>query len=354
MFRGRVPSAGERYIGPMAFVRPAEQFAYFREEIVSRFGIGEVQPIRRAADAFSSAVKISMVRELMFIDITADALQLSRTQRDIQRWDRPWYSIGLTLAGTSRLQQNGHRTRLQRDDLVLCDSTKPFHCTYESPFRQLLVLMDHSSLARRLASAAALSGTRPPPSAVSAITAQFLTSLAVQSQTQSLGGAEELLAAQALDLVVMSLGGGLDGSPSAAQTQRTRIKAFIETQLCDPQLGPDTIARHHGFSRRTLYSLFESEPLSVSEWIRRRRLERCRDLLLDPSQRHRTITDLAFSLGLGDASHFSRDFRRAFGQSPRELRQGRQIFENGASLTEARTPARDDAGSAQHAVPVAK
>ncbi|GAA2849981.1 hypothetical protein GCM10010472_03770 [Pseudonocardia halophobica] len=44
--------------------------------------------------------------------------------------------------------------------------------------------------------------------------------------------------------------------------------------------------------------------------------------LLDPTQRHRTISELAFDRGFVDASHFSRAFRARFGGTAREVRKG--------------------------------
>ncbi|MGO4423445.1 AraC family transcriptional regulator, partial [Streptomyces sp. MCAF7] len=54
-----------------------------------------------------------------------------------------------------------------------------------------------------------------------------------------------------------------------------RINAFIDHHLGDPELGPAAIAAHHHVSVRTLHLLFQSEPETVSAWIRRCRLEHC-------------------------------------------------------------------------------
>ena len=56
---------------------------------------------------------------------------------------------------------------------------------------------------------------------------------------------------------------------------RPRIKAWIEGHLDDPGLGPESIAAAHYISVRYLHKLFEPEGVSVSEWVRQKRLDHC-------------------------------------------------------------------------------
>jgi AraC-like DNA-binding protein len=71
---------------------------------------------------------------------------------------------------------------------------------------------------------------------------------------------------------------------------------------------------------RHLHRIFAAKGCTVTEWIRERRLERCRADLADPRLRERNITDIAFFWGFSDSAHFSHRFRQEFGVSPREFR----------------------------------
>jgi AraC-like DNA-binding protein len=81
-----------------------------------------------------------------------------------------------------------------------------------------------------------------------------------------------------------------------------------------------TIAAAHYISPRYLQKLFEAEGSTVTDWIRRRRLDHCKRELLDPRNAGEPISRIAARWGLADSSHFSRLFRATYGMSPREFR----------------------------------
>lgn len=113
-----------------------------------------------------------------------------------------------------------------------------------------------------------------------------------------------------------------------------RVLAHADAHLADPDLGPQALASAHGMSLRSLHLLFEREGLRVAQWIRDRRLERCRETLAQPDWQGRII-DVAMRWGFNDPSHFSRVYRQRYGHAPRQAR--------GASLarrTETRPEAR--------------
>jgi len=102
-----------------------------------------------------------------------------------------------------------------------------------------------------------------------------------------------------------------------------RVKAYIESQLADPELSVERIAHACNISVRALHRLFDEDPAgSVSSYLWRRRLTRCADALRDPNQLHRSITEICFSYGFSSSSHFSRLFKDRFGVPPVRYRVG--------------------------------
>ena len=64
--------------------------------------------------------------------------------------------------------------------------------------------------------------------------------------------------------------------------------------------------------------------IGLGDWIRAHRLENCRKDLARPGARSMTIASVAYRWGFGDATHFGRVFKDAYGMSPREWRELRQ------------------------------
>jgi AraC-like DNA-binding protein len=95
----------------------------------------------------------------------------------------------------------------------------------------------------------------------------------------------------------------------------------IETQLEDPQLSADSLARTLGCSRTRLYQLFADRGLSVAAHVRELRLSRSRSLLRDAAL---SIGDVALFCGYGDLPAYSKAFKRRFGVTPSEWRQALQ------------------------------
>ena len=106
---------------------------------------------------------------------------------------------------------------------------------------------------------------------------------------------------------------------AAPHPMLARVLAHADAHLGDPDLTPQSLAAAHGISVRSLHLLFEREGLKVAQWIRDRRLERCRDTLARPDWQGRII-DLALQWGFNDPSHFSRVFRQRYGRAPRQAR----------------------------------
>ncbi len=109
-------------------------------------------------------------------------------------------------------------------------------------------------------------------------------------------------------------------SPPAhpALRQATRL---IELRLAET-LDIPLLAREVGLSHNHLIRLFRQQyDLTIRSYIRTRRLHKARHLL-----RHSTaaIKQIACEVGLPDLQHFNKTIRRAYGLSPRALREREQ------------------------------
>jgi len=98
------------------------------------------------------------------------------------------------------------------------------------------------------------------------------------------------------------------------------MRRFVRTHLGNPELRPVMVAAEFGISLRYLHRLFAVTGQSFSEFVFGERLEFCRDKLSSPGCAHQSISDIAMEAGFQSFSHFSRRFRAAFNQSPRDYR----------------------------------
>ncbi|MFC5748798.1 AraC family transcriptional regulator [Actinomadura rugatobispora] len=102
------------------------------------------------------------------------------------------------------------------------------------------------------------------------------------------------------------------------------IRDYIDHHLHDPDLTPGAIAAAHHISISYLHRLFRPDGVTVSAWIRRRRLERACDALADPALSSVSIHDISAQSGFLSHAGFTRAFRAAFGITPGEYRRHHQ------------------------------
>jgi len=93
--------------------------------------------------------------------------------------------------------------------------------------------------------------------------------------------------------------------PTVRHIHLRRIIEHIETNTADPALNRTDIALRHRLSSGYLHKIFDVIGQTVSEYVGRRRLERCGEQLMDRTSRHLHIGQLSMRCGFTDAGHFS-------------------------------------------------
>lgn len=108
--------------------------------------------------------------------------------------------------------------------------------------------------------------------------------------------------------------------PLSIESDDPRLQAvlIVMERNIETMLSIQELASSVGLSRRQLERLFMEKAHSSPALVyRRMRLERARHLLM---QTKAPLIDIALEVGFENASHFARLFRKAYGQSPTELR----------------------------------
>ena len=106
----------------------------------------------------------------------------------------------------------------------------------------------------------------------------------------------------------------------AMEFRRAQIKSFIQENYAKPGLSTEDIADHLEITPRYVQMTLAAEGMTPSDYLRVCRLEAARRLLSSTAFAERSITEIAFECGFTSSAHFSTEFRKRFGKSPREYR----------------------------------
>lgn len=95
-------------------------------------------------------------------------------------------------------------------------------------------------------------------------------------------------------------------------------KEYLEKNISRP-VEMEALSRRLGYSGAWMLKIFRnSVGVPPAQYLRRRRVEKAQELLLDGRL---SITDIAFKCGFNSSQHFSQVFRKYAGQTPRQARQ---------------------------------
>ncbi|MGD9603448.1 MAG: helix-turn-helix domain-containing protein [Gammaproteobacteria bacterium] len=103
--------------------------------------------------------------------------------------------------------------------------------------------------------------------------------------------------------------------------QQARVLGYVHEHLADPDLDARTIAHALRMSPRYVRELLRASGTTLRALLLDQRLARCREELLDPLRRHRSVSDIAFAWGFNSAAHFTRVFRARYGAPPARFRR---------------------------------
>jgi AraC-like DNA-binding protein/ligand-binding sensor protein len=97
-----------------------------------------------------------------------------------------------------------------------------------------------------------------------------------------------------------------------------RAKAYVADHQTDP-ITLEEVSRALHVSTFYFCKMFKKATgLTFTDYLGRVRIERSKNLLLDPNRR---ISEVAYEVGFGSLTHFNRVFRKLVGQSPSDYRE---------------------------------
>jgi AraC-like DNA-binding protein len=235
----------------------------------------------------------------------------------------------IAVDGEGAVEQAGRRLPFQKGDIVFRTTRLPSTCTLAASGRLVVLRLPaarffgiYADLRENFEPSLALAGSPLAASAhqqlerLFAVQAQPHPALAYFSEQSFVS----LLAASYCEAV--AAGGSAPQAGDAVAGKRherdrwQRLAAYVEANLCDPELSVEAIARELRISKRLVHRLFAAEQTRYGAYLRERRLEHAAAELANERVAELSVTEIAFRNGFNDPSHFSRAFRDRFGTTP--------------------------------------
>ena len=228
------------------------------------------------------------------------------------------------LAGTGQAQDASGSHALKAGTLLVLDPARTAQIALDTDFRALVVRLESASFLLRLLRTGGQDLGRIDGQGVGAVCMGVVQGIAGQLDQlapHDLLPIEATLADVLLTCLPHAAASAPQEDPTSVQLGHLRrVCRTLEARLGDAELSLEELGRLEGLSTRYLQKLFKVGGTSFGEYLRERRLERCRLDLANRALDHFTIAELCFRWGFGDAANFSRAFAARFGLSPRAYR----------------------------------
>lgn len=269
------------------------------------------------ADPFRGRIVHTAVGQAELTTVRSSGQHVRRTPRLIARSSEEFVLASIQVSGLGEVRQGGRAALLRPGGMAFYDSTRPYTLDFPRSFEQLVVQVPR----RSLPALAVERGTAIALGADSSgrLVADFFRGLARQAAIDPAGAAA--LAPHAIGLLVSALGlaAGAPRRPGPSTLDRERVLAHLAAHFADPRLDPDSVASACHLSRRTLFRLFEAEPESLGDVVRRLRVTAAECLLRAEPQL--PLAAVAARCGFGGEPQLHRAFRALTGTTPAAYRR---------------------------------
>ncbi len=268
--------------------------------------------------SFHGVVEAWSLGDLKLVKIAHNSAAGRRSRVEVARTDPQIYYLILQVHGRSRMAQAGDEADLGPGDLTLIDSSRPCSFTYAGDSINLNLHIPRTLIENHRPY------TRPPLASAlrgfaAGVTGDLMRSAFQRGDTMVPDQPQDALQDALLNLALSALFGTEPPQP-CDRPLASAVQSFILDHLTDPDLAPHAIASAHSISVRHLHRLFEPAGVTVGDWIRARRLERCARDLRNTALREISLTEICYRWGFNDSAHFSRAFKAEFGLAPRNYR----------------------------------
>src|SRR5262245_24515707 len=240
-------------------------------------------------------------------------------------WPDPFFQIAVTDQA-SVFEMDGRGTlRLAPGEIVICRPEVAGEWTIDHSYSTLALHIDERLFRRYVPDPMDLVGRNLElPAAVNDVLLRIMDTALALSKQGRFGTTGRSLACSFLHMLALTPRVQMPEDREercAVEFRRSQIKAFIQENYAKPGLSTEDIAHHLEITPRYVQMALASEGQTPSEYLKVCRLKAARRLLSSSALADRSITEIAFECGFTNSAHFSTEFRKRFGESPRHFRR---------------------------------
>ncbi|WP_165803480.1 helix-turn-helix transcriptional regulator [Mycobacteroides abscessus] len=270
-------------------------------------------PVADSGKSLLASARGLSTREALLLKVHSTAIQRVLTPESAQ--EEPLQLMLVVRRGSSsRLSVRGQQLFVPPGALVVVDSKVPHSFVTPDPFTAVIVVVNPDKLCvtREQLDPMVFRPIVDSPALVSLLcsSADFLLSARAACNI----GLDTYLAGMA-DYIVSAL----DADPAQNWQRvilRSRIELYIRQHCSNLNLSAASIGRALHTSPRALYRLFEKQPESLTQLLRRVRAERAHSLITSPNKNMPALEDIARESGFGSVRSLTRAYVYVYGITP--------------------------------------
>jgi AraC-like DNA-binding protein len=296
------------YVARQAF----EEWRAVFQSLCGRYTVERDDP-----GTFSGSVRHGGVYGLSALDLASVENRIDRTQRDARLDGIDRYAVIFQISGRTTVHHNDRTAHMSAGDVIIVDKARPASfVAAPGGTHQLGLLLPRRPLISHLGFEPQ-GGTCRPAETPAARLLYACAGDALKRDKKPAAPAESYMQQVVFDLV-----GALFVPESWSGARPTdklfaRVCTIIRDRLAEPELGPREIAANAGISLRYVHKLFTERGLSCLEFIYALRLDHAARLLSRRTRNAQPLSEIAYTCGFRDYTHFARRFRHRFGHPPR-------------------------------------